>query len=170
MTPTLITTASDVVTAAMGIAKDAAEGRLGPTDLEAELQVELRNLLGVVVGPDDPAWPVQLDVARAVIAAGGIPTDELSEWVAVQRRRERPDEVDPAQTPPEPVSAPSGSHSPEADAAEAITETPAEPEVVAGLTLVPDPKPAPVAAPPVQADGGSYDPLRGWQPGGTRRR
>lgn len=160
MTPTPITTASDVVTAAMGIAKDAAEGGLSPATLEAELQAELRAVFGVVVGPEDPAWPVQLDVARGVLAHGGIPTDELSEWLAVQRRREAPDAPEPDQTPPEPVSVPSEPRSPET--VETVATTEAEPvaEVVA---------PAPVlkAVPPVETDG--YDPLAGWQPGGARR-
>ncbi|GFG68086.1 hypothetical protein MKUB_55760 [Mycobacterium kubicae] len=56
MTNTL-TTASDVVTAAMSIAEDAAQGRLDPAALEAQAAAELTQLFGTVVGPDDLAWP-----------------------------------------------------------------------------------------------------------------
>jgi hypothetical protein len=173
MTPTPITTASDVVTAAMGIAEDAAQGRLDPATLETQLETELRALVGTVIGEGDPLFALQVEIARGVLAVGGVPTDELAEWLAVARHRagEAPEPVtepDPAQTPPEAVSLPTVALRPESVGAEAITETPAEAEPVAGLTLVPDPDPAPVVTPPVQADG--YDPLRGWSPGGTRRR
>ena len=47
---------------------------------------ECSTLLGNVTGPDDPLWPLQVEVCRAVLAAGGIPADELSEWLAVARR------------------------------------------------------------------------------------
>lgn len=39
----------------------------------------------------DALWPLQLDVCRAVLAAGGIPPDELAEWLAVARRGTEPD-------------------------------------------------------------------------------
>jgi hypothetical protein len=32
-------------------------------------------------------WEVQVEVARAVLATGGIPADELSEWLAVARQQ-----------------------------------------------------------------------------------
>lgn len=163
MTRTPITTPSDVVTAAMGIAKDAAEGRLSPATLEAQLETELRALVGTVIGEGDPLFALQVEIARGVLAVGGMPLTELQEWVAVQRRRERPDEAEPDQIPREPDSLPTAALS---AGTEAVNEPVAEAEPVAGLTLVPDPEP--VVTPPVQADG--YDPLRGWNPGATRRR
>jgi hypothetical protein len=45
----------------------------------------LKKIFRKVVGPGDPLWPAQLEVARQVIAAGGIPANELQEWLAVQR-------------------------------------------------------------------------------------
>lgn len=120
------TTASDVVTAAMSIADDVAQGHLDPERLESQLTEELRDLFVVVVGPEDPLWPIQTDVARQVVSRGGIPTDELSEWLAVRRRRENPDAssetlsapvpIDGADTPPEPVSSGSIELSAEDDA------------------------------------------------------
>jgi hypothetical protein len=57
--------------------------------LEAELAAALRELFSTVIGSDDgEIWPVQVDVARGVLAAGGIGADELAEWAAVQRHRE----------------------------------------------------------------------------------
>ena len=122
------TTASDVVTAAMSIADDVAQGHLDPERLESQLTEELRDLFVVVVGPEDPLWPIQTDVARQVVSRGGIPTDELSEWLAVQHRRENPDAssetlsapvpIDGADTPPEVSSSGSGPHSPESDPAD----------------------------------------------------
>ena len=77
-----------VITAAMDLAADVAENRLDPAALTAQLNAEAQTLFGAVVGPDDPLWPLQLDVTRQVLAAGGVPADELSEWLAVARRRE----------------------------------------------------------------------------------
>lgn len=82
-----MTATADVITAAMSVARDAAEGKLDPADLEAAAVQECRTLLGTVTGPDDPLWPLQVEVCRAVLAAGGIPADELSEWSAVARQR-----------------------------------------------------------------------------------
>lgn len=97
------TTASDVVTTAMSIADDAAQGRLDPAALEAQTAAELRQLFGTVVGPDDVAWPIQLDVARQVLALGGVPADELAEWLAIERQRagEPVSAPDPDETSPE---------------------------------------------------------------------
>ncbi|TXH21484.1 MAG: flagellar hook-length control protein [Mycobacterium sp.] len=79
--------ADDVVKAAMSVARDAAEGRLDPADLDAEIADTCRELMGTVTGPDHPCWAVQLDVCRAVLAAGGLPVDELAEWLSVARSR-----------------------------------------------------------------------------------
>lgn len=84
---TSTTQTDDVITAAMSVARDAAEGRLAPAELEAQAVAELRSLLGTVSGPGDPLWALQIDVARRVLAAGGIGADELAEWAAVARAR-----------------------------------------------------------------------------------
>lgn len=162
-----VTTKADAINGAMSIADDVAQGRLGPATLEAQAVAELRELFGQVIGPGDPIWETQADVARQAIALGALTADELNEWAAVMRHRagEPVSQHEPDQTPPEPVSLPTAALSAET---EPVTETAAEAEPVPGLTLVPDPAPAPVVTPPVRADG--YDPLRGWNPGGTRRR
>jgi len=156
-------TKRDAINGAMSVADDVAEGRLAPADLEAHLETELRALVGTVVGEGDPLFALQVEIARGVLAVGGVPTDELAEWLAVARHRagEPVGAPESDQTPPEPVSLPTAALSAE-------TEDVTEP--VAGLTLVPDPEPSPVVSQPVQAESGGYDPLRGWQPGGTRRR
>lgn len=79
------TTADDVIKAAASIARDAAEGRLSPSDLERQAVAELTELAGTVTGPESPLWPVQVEIARGVLAAGGIGADELLEWAAVAR-------------------------------------------------------------------------------------
>lgn len=120
----MTTTKHDVIEAAMSVADDVAQGRLDPATLEQQAVTELRELFAVVVGPDDPLWPVQLDVARGVLAAGGLDASELSEWAAVARRRENPEAAEAlsavvsivgTDTPPEPVSSVSGGVSPESD-------------------------------------------------------
>lgn len=83
------TSTDTTIKAAMAVAKDVAEGRLDPADLDAMVAEESRAAFGTAVGPQDPLWPVQVDVARQVLALGGLPADELSEWAAVARRREQ---------------------------------------------------------------------------------
>lgn len=162
-------TPEDAIKAASSIARDVADGRLAPTDLEAQLETELRGLVGAVIGPDDPLFALQVEIARGVLAVGGVPAGELAEWLAVARHRagEPVSQPEPDQTLPEPVSLPTVALSPESVEPEPITETP-EAAPVATLTVVPDPTPEPVVTPPVQSDG--YDPLRGWNPGAARRR
>ncbi|WP_078313537.1 hypothetical protein [Mycobacteroides chelonae] len=121
-------TKRDVVTAAMSIADDVASGKLAPEHLEAQAVTELRDLVGTVVGEDDPLWPLQLQVTSGVLAAGGVPTDELAEWLAVQRRRDNPSAaeetalsalvpIDGTDTPHPAGSSGSVDHSTENDAA-----------------------------------------------------
>ncbi|MEC4857123.1 flagellar hook-length control protein [Mycobacteroides chelonae] len=118
------TTVEDMINAAASIATDAAEGRLDPEHLEQQMLTELRALFGTVVGAGDPLWCLQREIASGVLAAGGIPTDEMAEWLAVQRRRENPDAeppsaaapLDGSTTPPEAISSGSGELSPESDA------------------------------------------------------
>jgi hypothetical protein len=76
------------IKAAMSVAKDVAEGRLSPAQLEQAAVEEMSREFGTVGGPDHPAADLQLDVARQILAAGRIPADELAEWLAVTRSRE----------------------------------------------------------------------------------
>ena len=82
-----MTVQQDAIKAAMAIARDIAEGRMPPATLEAEAEAAVRELAGVVVGPGDLAWPAQVDIARQVLAAGGLSVDEQLEWLAVARSR-----------------------------------------------------------------------------------
>ena len=104
-TPTTDTTASDVVTAAMSVADDAAQGRVSPAALEQQAVTECRELFGTVAGADDPLWPLHVDIARQVLALDGMPADELAEWLAVARRRtgQPVSEPEPDETMAEPV-------------------------------------------------------------------
>ncbi|BCI83448.1 hypothetical protein MTY66_50730 [Mycolicibacterium sp. TY66] len=162
-------TPEDIVKGAASVARDAAEGRLTPDNLEAQLETELRALVGNVVGEGDPLFALQCDIARGVLAVGGVPTDELAEWAAVMRHRSG-EPVSPPEALPDPVSLPSGPLSPENGDAEPEPEAPAEPEAATVLALVPEivakaPAPTSVAG---QHGSGGYDPLAGWRPGPRR--
>lgn len=123
-----MTTKRDTIEAAMSVADDVASGKLDPATLEQQMVEELQALVAVVVGAGDPLWPLQTEVARGVLAAGGLDADELAEWLAVARRRENPDApsetlsaaapVDGSSTSPEVSSSGSVAHSPENDAAD----------------------------------------------------
>lgn len=162
-------TKRDVIESAMSIADDAAQGRLDPAALEAQAVAELRKLFGAVVGPDDSAWPVQLDVARQVLALGGVPADELAEWLAVERQRagEPVSQPDPDETTPTAESPASSTLSADSEhvAPElADAEPVAEPEPVAEVS-------SPPAAPePPRRTDGEYDPLAAWPPSRSLRR
>jgi hypothetical protein len=127
-------TAEDAIKAASSVARDVADGKLDPADLQCQVVAELTELVGTVAGPDDPLWDLQVGIARQVLAAGGIDHLELAEWAAVGRRRENPDAADAVHTvPPTGVMAPTDGpdvsteadsaapepHSPENDAAPA---------------------------------------------------
>ena len=88
--------AKAAVTAALAIAEDVTAGQLDPLALQAAAVQECRELFARVAGPEDPLWAVHVDVARQVLAVGGgIPVDELAEWVAVYRAAEADAEVAP---------------------------------------------------------------------------
>lgn len=91
--PKLGTDVQRAIKAAMAVAKDLAEGRLTPAEVDAAAVAECQALVGRVVGPDEPLWALQCDVARQVLALDGIPVDELSEWLAVARVRAGEDVV-----------------------------------------------------------------------------
>lgn len=84
-----MSSADDAIKAATSIARDVAEGRLDPAELDKVAAEELQELFTNVVGPDDPAWTAQLKAARGVLAAGGIPAAELEQWAGVARHREQ---------------------------------------------------------------------------------
>lgn len=89
-----ISTPEGVVKAAMSVATEAAEGRLHPNELERQAVAELSALMLIEPEPGSDLEALQADSARRVLARGGIPADEVAEWLAVQRRRENPDEAD----------------------------------------------------------------------------
>jgi hypothetical protein len=99
---TAISTPADVVKAAMSIATDAAEGRLDPAQLEHQAVGELSALMLIEPDAGSDLEALQAESARRVLARGGIPTDELAEWLAVQRRRENPDAATDGQGGAEP--------------------------------------------------------------------
>lgn len=82
-----MTTRRDAIDAALRLAEDFSTGKVDPDDLDAELVKRCRDLVGQVVGSGDLLWPLQIEIARGVLAAGGLDADELSEWAAVARRR-----------------------------------------------------------------------------------
>lgn len=129
--------------AAVSLLRDVEAGRVAPADLDAQLEAECRRLVGGVVGEGDPLWPLQVDVARGVLATGGVPADELAEWLAVARRREG--QVEPApiaqaqpivEMPPVPVvSLPSSTETAEEAAPEPeVPPTPTGPQEIGQTT------------------------------------
>ncbi len=81
-----MTTQADIISASMSVARDVAEGRISPAELEAEAAEECRRLFATVT-PDGPLWPLQVEVARGVLASGQFDPNELAEWAAVARHR-----------------------------------------------------------------------------------
>ena len=69
-------TKQDIIASAAAVASDAAEGRLDQAALEAEVTTACRELVGTVVGEGDPLWPLQVGIARGVLAAHGLPAAE----------------------------------------------------------------------------------------------
>jgi len=118
----------DAINAAMDLAGDISAGKVDPSKLDVELAERCRELFGIVVGPEDPLFELQRDVARQVLATGGLSVAEVLEWEAVLKRRagtveppsrlETPDGPD---TPGEGISSASGPHSPENEAPELET-------------------------------------------------
>lgn len=77
------------IKAAMGVARELAEGQLSPAALDAVALEECRQLFARVAGPGDALWELHVEVARQVLAVGGgIPAGELAEWLAVTRSAE----------------------------------------------------------------------------------
>lgn len=78
---------ADAIKAAMSVASDLSTGTLTEADLADATVAECTALVGEVIGPEDPLWPLQVEITRAVLARGGIPAGELTEWMAVARRQ-----------------------------------------------------------------------------------
>ncbi|GAS90482.1 hypothetical protein [Mycolicibacterium brisbanense] len=172
-------TKRDAVEAAMSLADDVAEGRLSPSDLEAQAVSELRELFGTVVGEGDPLWELHANVARQAVGLGALSADELTEWAAVMRRRAG-EPLEPSGPHDDPLPAQSlASEAESHDSGDAEAADDAEPAPLQGVSIVtalaalasaaqqahvePTPTPAP------QPSGEGYDATRGWQPGNTRR-
>lgn len=107
------TTVDEVIKSAASVARDAAEGRLDPAALDAAVAEECRELFGTVAGPRDPLWPLHIDITRQVLAFGGVPADELTEWTAVARRLagQSSDTPGPSDDPGAAGTSTSGAHS-----------------------------------------------------------
>ena len=84
-------TPEDAIKAASSVARDVADGRLDPAQLERQAVAELKALMLVEPEPGSDLEALHTDSARRVLARGGIPADEVAEWLAVQRRRENLD-------------------------------------------------------------------------------
>ncbi|MDV6309695.1 flagellar hook-length control protein [Gordonia amicalis] len=170
-------TTSDVITAAMSIASDAADGKLSPTDLQATAVAECRELFGTVIGEHDPLWSLHADVARQAIALGALSADELSEWAAVMRHRTGEPFEPPA--PPVDLLPPDSAGSvdesqPESTDDDGETDAAAlqGASVVTALAALASAAQQAHANPAPQrptSSGDGYDPLRGFDPGATRR-
>lgn len=85
-----MTAPQTAIKAAMGIAREIADGQLAVGQLEVEAAAECRALFGTVIGPEDPLWPVHCDVARQAVALGALSGDELAEWAVVFRPSAEP--------------------------------------------------------------------------------
>ncbi|QPG72132.1 flagellar hook-length control protein [Mycolicibacterium mucogenicum DSM 44124] len=80
----------------MQMARDLVDGRITPADVEGPAVAQCEQLFGTVSAPGDPLWELQCRVARGVLAAGGIPANELAEWLAVTRLAEGEPEAGPS--------------------------------------------------------------------------
>lgn len=80
-------TDQDIISSAMSVARDAAEGRLDPAALQRELLAEMSRVLDTDAEPGSELAALQVSVCRRVLARGGIPASEVAEWLAVARSR-----------------------------------------------------------------------------------
>lgn len=89
-----MTSTEDIINASFDLAAAVTDGRIKPVDIEAEVVAKCCELVGVVHGPTDPMWALQIDITRQVLHANGLSVDEVAEWLAVMRSREGV--IDPA--------------------------------------------------------------------------
>ncbi|MCA2359587.1 flagellar hook-length control protein [Mycobacterium intracellulare] len=171
-------TPEGAIKAAASVARDVADGKLSSSDLQAQAVAECRELFGTVVGAGDGLWSLHADVARQAVSLGALSADELSEWAAVMRHKAgeavKPPEPHDDPLPAVPLASVAQSHAespdddePEPDAA-ALQGT----SIVSALAVLASTAQQAHAEPAPQrrADSGDYDPLRGFNPGATRRR
>jgi hypothetical protein len=175
-------TPQDAIKAAASVARDVADGKLSPADLEAQAVAECRELFGTVIGEGDALWTLHADVARQAVSLGALSADELSEWTAVMRHKAGED-VEPPVPQDEPLPAVSlasvAQSQPESTDDDNEGGDDPEPAALQGTSIVSAlaalasaAQQAHVEPTPAQqrrADGGAYDPLRGFNPGATRR-
>jgi hypothetical protein len=167
---------ADVVTAAMSIAKDVAEGRVDPSALQATAVAECQELFGTVVGDGDALWTLHADGARQAIALGALSADELSEWAAVMRRRAG-EPLNPPAPPVDLLSAESFASvdesqpesTDEPDAADPAGGVAGALAVLAALAAAKRAETEAEPPPATQRPADGYDPLAGWDAGGSRR-
>ncbi len=93
-----MTAKRDAINAALVLAEDVSAGKLDPAHLDRELQERCRELVGHVVGPDDALWELQCEIARGVLAAGGLDPNEVAEW-GVVLARQRPQDGETLSAP-----------------------------------------------------------------------
>ncbi len=86
-----VTTTQDAIKAATSIARDIADGKLTPNALERQVVAELSKLALEPAEPGTEMAALRIEIARRVLAEGGISACEVAEWLAVQRRRDNPD-------------------------------------------------------------------------------
>lgn len=164
-------TPEDAIKAAASVARDIADGKLSPHDLHAQAVTELREQFGTVIGGGDALWTLHADVARQAVGLGALSPDELREWAAVLDRSageavEPPaphDDLLPAESPAsvdesQPESTDDGAPGDLSSAlalltARSIEQRAKEDAVRAGH----------------HGSGDGYDPLAGWDAGGSRR-
>lgn len=172
-------TPEDAIKAAASVARDVADGKLSPADLGAQAVAECRELFGTVIGDGDPLWSLHADVARQAVSLGALSADELSEWAAVMRHRageaaEPPaphDDLSPVESivsvdesQPEPTDA---DGAPGADAA--TGDLSAALAVLTARSIEHRAKRGNDRA-KRQGSADGYDPLAGWDAGGSQRR
>jgi hypothetical protein len=86
-------TEDDAIKAALNVARAISQGEVSAADVERSAVDRARAVFGRVIGPGDPLWGVQVEVARSAVALGALPANELAEWAVVLAAR------DPAPVP-----------------------------------------------------------------------
>lgn len=172
-------TKRDAVNAAMSVAEEIAEGRLDSAALQAQAVAECREMFGTVVGEGDPLWTLHADVARQAVSLGALSAGELSEWAAVMRHKAGEAVEPPAPhddlSPVESIGSVDESQSESTDADGPGDEPDASVHQVASVaealaTLAArKAEAAKVTSAPERPAIEGYDPLAGWDAGGSRR-
>lgn len=164
-------TPEDAIKAAASVARDIADGKLSPHDMQQQAVTELREQFGTVIGEGDALWTLHADVARQAVGLGALNPDELREWAAVLDRSAG-GAIEPAG--PHDDLLPAGSSASVDESQPESTDDDGPGDLGAALALLTArsieqraKEDADPAAP--QASGEGYDPLAGWDAGGSRR-